>query len=144
MILFQFNFILFTSHLGIHPVGGAVIYSATKGAIHNFIVGLNEEMRQEGNDCIKCTSILPYITTTRSDIVEAAHFRFPLLSPRYTARIAVDATLRNEVMVIVPRIYKWLPFFTTLLPSPILMLFRDIILKEKGAKLFSEENKKRK
>lgn len=124
-------------------MGGAVIYSSSKGAIQNFIIALNEELRQEGNGHIKCTSILPYIATSRKDIVDAVHFRFPLISPRYTAEIAVDATLRNELMVSVPRSYLWLTFLMNLLPFSVQMLCRDFILKEKGAKLFCEENKRK-
>lgn len=125
-------------------MGGAVIYSSTKGAMQNFIIALNEELRQEGNGHIKCTSILPYIVTSRKDIIDAAHFRFPLISPRYTAEIAVDAVLRNELMVAIPRSYLWWTFLMNFLPLSMQMLCRDFILKEKGMKFFCEENKRKK
>ncbi|KAJ6634059.1 putative oxidoreductase [Pseudolycoriella hygida] len=63
----------------LHPVSGAVIYSSTKAAMNNMMIALSEEMRQEGNEFVKCTSILPYLVTTRKDIVETANFRFPFI-----------------------------------------------------------------
>lgn len=125
-------------------MGGAVIYSSTKGAMHNFLIALKEELRQEGNDCIKCTSILPYIVSSRKEIADAANFRFPLLSPEYTAKIAVDATLRNELMVTIPRSFFWLIYLMNALPFTVRMLARDFILKEKAMKLFSVDNKRKK
>lgn len=125
-------------------MGGAVIYSTTKSAIHTFIISLNEEMRQEGHESIKCTSILPYIVSTRKDIIDAAHFRFPVLSPKATANIAVDGILRNELMVTIPRCNLWSSVVLMLFPFSIQMLVRDYVMKEKGVKLFSNENKGKK
>lgn len=144
MCLFVVYPILLFVPLAIHPMGGAVIYSATKSSMHTFLVALNEELRQEGNACIKCTSILPYIVWTRKDLVESVNFRFPLLSPKYTAKIAVDAILRNELMVTVPRSYVWLTFLRCILPFSVQMLIRDLILKEKGMRMFSEDNERKK
>ncbi|KAG4070949.1 hypothetical protein HA402_001386 [Bradysia odoriphaga] len=127
----------------VHPTGGAVIYSATKGAMQNFIVALNEELRQEGNDCIKCTSILPFMAATRKDIIDAAHVRLPIISPTYVARVAVNAILRDQLMVSAPRSYLWLIQWMNLLPFSVQMLVRDIVMKEKGRKLLSEDNKRK-
>jgi len=128
----------------LHPVGGAVIYSTTKSAVHTFMLALHEEMRQDGHGYVKCTSILPYMVSTRKDIIEAAHFRFPVLSPKDTADIAVDGILRNEVMLSIPRFNLWLTRFFSLFPYSIEKLNRDIVLREKGKRLFSQDNKKMK
>lgn len=124
-------------------MGGAVIYSATKGAMQNFIVALNEELRQEGNDCVKCTSILPYMAATRKDIIEHAHVRFPIVSATHVARVAVDAILRNQLMASAPTFYLKLLPLMSLLPFSIQMLVRDIVMNEKGMKLLSEDNKRK-
>lgn len=131
-------------NLAIHPMSGAVVYSTTKSAMHNFIISLNEELRQEGNECIKCTSVLPYIVSTRKDIIEAANYRFPVISPKSTGKIVVNAILRNELMVTIPKYHIWFICLQNLLPVSIQMLVRDFVLKEKGKRLFSENNKKEK
>lgn len=105
-------------------------------------MGLYEELRQEGNEHIRCTSILPYVVTSRKDIIEVANWRIPPITVEYTAKHVVDATLRNELMVTIPRNQLAPSLWRSLLPFSIQNLFRDHILREKGKFLFSANNKK--
>lgn len=126
----------------LHPTGGAIIYSSTKSAVHTFMISLNEELRQEGNDCIKCTSILPYFVSTRKDFVDAANFRFPIVSVEDAANIAVDGILRNELVLTIPKFTMYFKRLLSIWPISIQMLARDYVLKERGARMFSRDNKK--
>lgn len=123
-------------------MAGAILYSTTKAGMHNFIMSLNEELRQEGNECIKCTAILPAMVSTRKDVMDSSKYRFPFITPQYTAKVAVDAILRDELMLTIPRYHLFANYSMKLLPFSIQRLLRDVLLKEKGNKLFSEENKR--
>ncbi len=81
------------------------------------------------------------MVATRKDIVEAASCRFPFISPTLVAQTTVDAVLRNELIVTVPRGYLRWTYFMYLYPLSVQMLIRDIVFKEKGMRLFSASNK---
>lgn len=136
---FPFNFhntflILFLqlqNFSAVHPMPGAVIYTSTKFAVNGFIQALHQELRQEGNDFIKLTSVLPYFVSTRKDLMEAVNLRFPMISAEEVADVTVDSILRNELIVSIPRKNLWISALVSFLSSSNQSLIRDYILKEK-------------
>lgn len=125
--------IVCTSSMGaLHPIPGAIIYTATKFAVHGFVQALAEELRQEGyGDCLKFTTLHPYFVSTRKDIMEAVDLRFPAISSEYTAKIAVDGILRNKRTVTIPEFNQLLSKSMSLLPLKVQQAIRDYILREK-------------
>lgn len=122
---------------------GAVIYTSTKFAVHGFIRALQEELRQERNDFIKLTSVLPYFVSTRKDLMEAVNLRFPVVSPEEVADTTVDAMLRNELIVSIPKYNVWISSILNVLPLSNQNLIRDYILKERETrKMFYIEKRK--
>lgn len=121
---------------------GVVIYSATKSAVNGFIRALHEELRQEGKDFIKLTSVLPYFVSTRKDVTDAVNLRFPMVSAEEVANVAVDSILRNEITISIPRSNLWVSGLANLLPLSVQSLIRDYVLKEKETrKMFYKEKK---
>lgn len=110
---------------------GAVIYSSTKCAVHGFIRALYEELRQEGTDCIKFTSVLPYFVSTRKDLMATVNLRFPVITVEEVAEVTVDAILRNELIVSVPRCNLWISRLVSFLSLSNQNLIRDHVLKER-------------
>lgn len=122
---------------------GAVIYTSTKFAVNGFIRALYEELRQEGNDFIKLTSVLPYFVSTRKDLMDAVNLRFPVISAEEVADVAVDSILRNELIVSIPKSNLWISALVNFLPLSNQSLIRDHVLKEKETrKMFYTEKKK--
>lgn len=121
---------------------GAVIYTATKFAVNGFIRALYEELRHEGNDFIKLTSVLPYFVSTRKDLTEAVNLRFPVISPEEVADVTVDSILRNELTVSIPKSNFWLSTLVNLLPLSNQSLVRDYVLKERETRqvFYKEKN----
>lgn len=122
---------------------GAIIYTSTKFAVNGFIRALYEELRHEGNDFIKLTSILPYFVSTRKDLMEAVNLRFPVLSAEEVAEVAVDSILRNELTVTIPKRNLWLSGIVNLLPLANQCLIRDRIFKEKETRKIVYAEKKK-
>lgn len=122
---------------------GAVIYTSTKFGVHGFIRALHEELRQEGKDFIKLTSVHPYFVSTRKDLMDAVNLRFPVVTAEETANITVDAILRNELIVAIPRFNVWLSTVVNLLSFANQSLLRDHVLKERLTKMRSYVEKKR-
>lgn len=70
------HIISIASMTSLHPMPGAIIYSATKCGVQGFIDALSEELRQDGfGDCIHFTSVRPYFVSTRKDLMESLHIR---------------------------------------------------------------------
>ncbi|KAJ6635272.1 17-beta-hydroxysteroid dehydrogenase 13 [Pseudolycoriella hygida] len=135
MILRKLGHIVGISSItAVHPMPGAVIYSATKFAVNGFIQALYQELRQEGNDFINLTSVLPYFVSTRKDLTEAVNLRFPMMSAEEVAEVTVDAMLRNEQIVSVPRYNLLLSAFLNTLSLPNQCLIRDYVFKEREAR----------
>lgn len=132
-----------SSICAVHPLPGTVVYSATKFAVNGFIQALHEELRQEGNDFIKLTSVLPYFVSTRKDLMEAVRLRFPVLSAEEVAEVAVDSILRNEIVVSVPKFNWWLSVLVNLLSLANQGLIRDHILRERESRRMFYKEKKR-
>ncbi len=123
---------------------GAIIYTSTKFAVNGFIQALHEELRQEGNDFIKLTSVLPYFVSTRKDLMEAVNLRFPVISAEEVADVTVDSILRNEFTVSIPKFNWWISAIVNLLSLENQSLIRDHVLKEKETrKVFYKEKQKR-
>lgn len=120
-----------------------MIYSATKYAVNGFIQALHEELRQEGNDFIKVTSVLPYFVATRKDLMQAVNLRFPVLSAEEVAAVAVDSILRNEIVVSVPKFNWWLSVLVNLLSMSNQGLIRDHVLRERESRRMFYKEKPR-
>lgn len=63
-------------------------------------------------------------------------FSFPAISAEDSARVTVDAALRNYRSVVVPRIYKPLATLLRSLPDRVTDLARDVVLREKQTRMF--------
>lgn len=110
---------------------GAVIYTSTKFAVQGFLQALYEELRQEGyGDVVHCTIVHPYFVSTRNDLMAAVNLRFPAITINETANETVNAMLRNEQQVAIPRSAAFLTSLIRLLSFKNQQLFRDYILKE--------------
>lgn len=93
---------------------------------------LYEELRQEGyGDVIHCTTVPPYFVSSRNDIMSAIDLRFPPVTVKETANETVNAILRNEPKVAIPRSVLFLTSFIRSLPLRNQHLVRDYILREK-------------
>jgi len=64
------HIVAISSGCAIHPMPYMVTYSATKAAVTGFMEGLTEELRQDGHDFIKTSTVHPYYIATRRDVME--------------------------------------------------------------------------
>lgn len=122
---------LYHNFLAVHPMPGTAIYTSTKFAVHGFIRALYEELRQDGIDFIKLTSVLPYFVSTRKDLMATVNLRFPVITAEEVADVTVDAMLRNELIVSVPRCNLWISSMLSFLSLSNQNLIRDHVLKER-------------
>lgn len=122
---------LYANYTALHPIPGAVIYTSTKFAVQGFVQALYEEIRQEGyGDVVHCTTVHPYFVSTRNDLMAALNLRFPAVTVNQTANETVNAMLRNEQQVAIPRLAVFLTSLIRSLSFKNQQLFRDYILKE--------------
>lgn len=129
------HIVCLSSMSALHPMPGAVIYSATKFAVQGFVEALSEELRQEGyGDCLHFTSVHPYFVSTRKDLMKAINLRFPAISAEHTAKCTVDAMLRNERSVVMPEADRLLTKLLRCLPIKAQHVFRDHVLRERETK----------
>lgn len=124
-----------SSMAGIHPAPHLIQYSAAKHGIMGLLSALQEELRHEGLENIRCTAVHPYFVSTRQDIMDSVNLRFPPLTPKRTANEAINAMLRNETICSVPGYLIYLVKFMQLLPMQCQTYCRDYILQEKGVRV---------
>lgn len=120
---------------GIHPTPSLVTYTAAKYGIYGLMEGLGAEMRQEGlGEHIHFTTVHPYFVSTRQDIMDAVRLRYPPVTPERVANETVDAMLRNETGIAVPRYLFFLSTIFRLLPVRAQGYVRDNLLFESEVK----------
>uniref|UniRef100_A0A147BSZ9 Short-chain dehydrogenase/reductase 3 n=1 Tax=Ixodes ricinus TaxID=34613 RepID=A0A147BSZ9_IXORI len=83
-------------------------YCASKFAVLGFMYALEEELYQTGVENIKLTTVCPLFINT--GLFSNVGARFPVLTPimdtKSVASVIVDAILREEALIVVPRIIE--------------------------------------
>ncbi|XP_059609787.1 uncharacterized oxidoreductase YoxD-like [Phlebotomus argentipes] len=127
------HIICIASATTIHPMPRATIYSGTKGGVAGMMMAFEEELRGEGHgNYIKFTTVYPYFVSTRKDLMENLNLRFPAVTAKDTARVAVKAMLRNQKDAGVPEYLFFLSKVNRLLTAEVQQLVRDRIFREKN------------
>ncbi|GAB0095668.1 estradiol 17-beta-dehydrogenase 11 [Sergentomyia squamirostris] len=126
------HIVCMASASSIHPMPRATIYSSTKWAVAGLMSAIEEEVRGEGHgNYIKFTTIYPYFVATRKDLIDSLNLRFPAVTAEETAKVAVDAILRNQKDVSVPRYLYFLSKFSRNFTAEVQMLIRDRMFRER-------------
>ena len=114
------------STAGLTGVPGMADYCASKYAAVGFAETLSMELRKCGGD-VKSTVVCPYLIDT--GMFDGCQPRFPLildtLKPQFVADQTTDAILRNQEMLVLPRMLNVMFFFKAILPLQAQMLLND-------------------
>ncbi|XP_047480317.1 short-chain dehydrogenase/reductase family 16C member 6-like [Penaeus chinensis] len=95
---------------------GLVDYCSSKFAAVGFDEGLKLELKVLGKTGVKTTCVCPiYISTGMFEGVQSRVL--PILTPEYVAQEAVDATLMNQRMLMLPPYVRLLALFRVILPD---------------------------
>jgi len=92
-------------------------YCASKFAAAGFEESLRIELNTSGYDGVKSSVVCPwYINTGMFEGVRTLPM-VPLLDPKYAASRIVDAVLKDQMVVIIPRLFYSMLFFKWLIPT---------------------------
>jgi hypothetical protein len=121
----KLNIINISSVSGIYPMPYFALYSASKGALTNFSVALNREMKGSG---VKVTAVLPGAIYTREDVVayiktQGLWGKIAAKEPEYVAAKALSASDKGKAKVVVGGANKFMNVATKLLPLKLKMHF---------------------
>jgi hypothetical protein len=110
---------------GIYPMPYFALYSASKGALTNFSVALNREMKGSG---VTVTAILPGAIYTREDVIayiktQGLWGKIAAKTPDYVAIKALYASDKGKVKVVVGGANKFMNVATKLIPLKVKLHF---------------------
>ncbi|KAL3861595.1 hypothetical protein ACJMK2_007621 [Sinanodonta woodiana] len=129
-----------SSMLGMLGLKSAASYTASKHAVTSFMEGLRHEVANYSG--INITVIHPYIIA--SQMFAGCQVRFPWLFPAlsedYVAERSVNAVLRNEKQILVPRIMHILIFFRSITPIAVLLPLLKFFGVDKTMDTFHQGN----
>ena len=101
------------SMLGVIPIAGGAVYSATKGGVILLSESMRVELRHTG---VKVSHVLPSIVNTQM-IAGAKPLSWPKpISPEMVGKAIVQAVKTGQIDIWVPWIMKWVIGFGKLLP----------------------------
>jgi all-trans-retinol dehydrogenase (NAD+) len=124
------HIVAISSNLGIVGKGHFCDYAASKHGINGFMESLSDELHQmQKANLIKLTTVCPAVINT--GLSKAVETRFPSLFPildtRYAAKKTINAILRNETFLVIPRGYRYLYAFSRNFPQRVSQLLYDYI-----------------
>ncbi|XP_055904059.1 uncharacterized oxidoreductase SSP0419-like [Eupeodes corollae] len=123
----------------LHPIPGAIVYTATKYAVTGLMLGLEEELRQENHENgIDFTTVYPYFVSTRLDLMNILNLRFPAISAQVTAKETVKGIINRKRRVVIPYCDAFLSGFFRNLPYYVQCLVRDFILREPESRIIKD------
>lgn len=124
-----------SSMSGIHPTPNLVLYTAAKFGVAGLMDGLGAELREEGlGENVRFTTVHPYFVNTRQDIMDAVKLRYPPVTAERVAEETVNAMLRNQRAISVPKYLYFTSSLFRVMPDLVQGLVRDYILCESGTK----------
>lgn len=128
-----------SSMSALHPIPGAIVYTATKYAVTGMMLALEEELRQEGSKHnIDFTTVHPYFVATRLDLMNLLNLRFPAITAEYTAKEIVKGIIHRKRRVVIPHFDIFLSGLLRYLPYLVQCLVRDYILKEPQSRIIKD------
>lgn len=110
---------------GIYPMPYFAVYSASKSALTNFSVALNEECKGTG---ISVTAVLPGAIYTRPDVVEYIKTqglwgKIAAKSPEYVVKKSLSASDKGKSKAIIGTANKIMRAATALIPTKLKLKF---------------------
>ncbi|XP_055855269.1 uncharacterized oxidoreductase SSP0419-like [Episyrphus balteatus] len=128
-----------SSMSALHPIPGAIVYTATKYAVTGLMLALEEELRQEGSkNNIDFTTVHPYFVSTRLDLMNLLNLRFPAITAEYTAKEIVKGIIHRKRRVVIPHFDVFLTALLPSLPYMVQWLVRDHILREPETRIVKD------
>ncbi|KAK1173788.1 epidermal retinol dehydrogenase 2 isoform X2 [Acipenser oxyrinchus oxyrinchus] len=113
------------SSAGLIGVNGLADYCASKFAAVGFAESVGLEMLASGKDGIKTTIVCPYFINT--GMFDGCYTKWPrllpILDPNYAAKKIVDAILKEEVYLVMPRSLNLIFALKNSIPSKLAVLF---------------------
>ena len=105
-----------SSYAGLSGAGSLSDYCTSKFAVVGFADSLGLELRGDGYENIHVTTVCPWVIDTGL-FAGARNPYIPTLEPRFAANRIMEAILRNESIVYLPRIVYLLVFLKSILPA---------------------------
>ncbi|EZA47617.1 hypothetical protein DMN91_012216 [Ooceraea biroi] len=122
------HIVTIASVAGLMGIYNCTDYSATKSAAIGCHESLFTELKIHGYDGIHMTLVCPYLINT--GMFHGVKPRFmPMLEPEYVAEEVVAGLLTNEMLIILPKILRFLLPFKCLLPAKMCWALMYHILK---------------
>ncbi|XP_078396589.1 epidermal retinol dehydrogenase 2-like [Cetorhinus maximus] len=107
------------SSAGLFPVNGLADYCSSKFAAVGFADSVALELLVAGKNGIKTTIVCPFFV--RTGMVDGCKTKWPhllpILDPNYVAKKIMDAILREQILLIMPRSLYFLFAMKNLLPT---------------------------
>ncbi|XP_078396591.1 epidermal retinol dehydrogenase 2-like [Cetorhinus maximus] len=115
------------SSAGLFPVNGLADYCSSKFAAVGFAESVALELLVAGKNGIKTTIVCPFFV--RTGMFDGCKTKWPLLlpilDPNYVAKKIMDAILREQILLIMPRSLYFLFAVKNLLPTKLGILLRN-------------------
>lgn len=136
------HIVTIASILGLISVSKLISYCTSKYAAVGFAESLRTELVSQGYNGIQHTIVYPFLIDTGmfSGISYRLSWFVPGLNPEYVAQQVISAVKKNEIHLIIPRLFYLVPILK-LFPTTVLDSLSDLLLVNKAMDTFNPKKK---